>query len=370
MEQYTPSQEEIAKIEEAITLEQKTASEIRERYKYQELGSFDYFMANIDKNEERRTPTPEEKERMDASLVQLGKIFGSSNTRWHIDGALNISLMKGEYIGIHKDVDISIEKDEIEKVDGQLARNGYGLFLSYLKNTEEPDGKKIMERVGAKKFSEAELENLIIAAIDEQGKIKDGEMLNFIDVHLVKRNKSGRPVSWSGVELPDKWFEAQPIQYQGQEIHLSHPAKVAYFKLYSERTYDRTDLKALAETGKLTSDDVAEIEHISKQEEVIRKKNAEELFGKVSDKIRPEMTADQIFDVFVKEPAVVGQVGERINKLLKILAQKIEAGDKSKSEVIRLVLETFNIGGQSEKYLRETIEKLRRWVSSAKENSK
>ncbi len=138
MEQYTPSQEEIAKIEEAITLEQKTASEIRERYKYQELGSFDYFMANIDKNEERRTPTPEEKERMDASLVQLGKIFGSSNTRWHIDGALNISLMKGEYIGIHKDVDISIEKDEIEKVDGQLARNGYGLFLSYLKII--PDG--------------------------------------------------------------------------------------------------------------------------------------------------------------------------------------------------------------------------------------
>lgn len=352
--------------EEIMTQEQRTASEIRERYKYQERDPFEYFMADIEQDAERRAPTPEERERIDSNLIQLGKIFEGSNVRWHIDGALNISLMRGEYIGIHKDVDISIEQDELEKVDGQLNRNGYGLFLSYPKKPEEPEGKKIMERVGAKKFSEAELENLMIAAIDKQGKIREGEMLNFIDVHLVKRNKSGRPVSLSEVELPNKWFEAQPIQFQGQEIHLSHPAKIAYFKLDSSRAYDHTDLRVLAETGKLTLDDLAEIEHISEQEAAIRKKNAEEILEKVSDKIRPEMTADQIFDVFANEPAIVGHIEEQIRGPLKILAQKIEAGDKSKSEVIRLAFETFNMGGRSEERRKEIIEELRRWISDAK----
>lgn len=161
VENYTPPSEEISKAEEMMTSEQKIGSETRERFKFQERDPFDDFMEHIDQNAERRAPTPEEKQRMDANLIKLGKVFEGSDIKWHIDGALTISLIKGEYIGIHKDVDISIEQGELEKVDGQLERSGYGLFLSYQKDPNEPRGKKIMERVGAREFSDYNtLENL------------------------------------------------------------------------------------------------------------------------------------------------------------------------------------------------------------------
>ena len=251
-EKYISSREEAVNKGETIAKQKidSASSEIHEPYRYQECDPFDDFMENIDENAERRTPTEEECEQMDRNLVNLGKIFEDSDIRWHIDGALNISLMKGEYIGIHKDVDISIEQDDIEKVNEHLEKKGYGFFFHYLKNPEKPRGKKIMERVTPKKNleTETELKHLMMIAIDEQGKIKKEESLNFIDVHLIKRDKAGRPMRWDRVELPEKWFKSYHISYQGQEIHLSHPAKIAYFKLYSSRAYDRSDLRELAET--------------------------------------------------------------------------------------------------------------------------
>src|SRR3989344_753776 len=362
-EKYIPSQEEVAKAEDMMTPEQKTASEARERYQYQERDPFDDFMEHIDQNAERRSPTEKEKQRMDNNFLSLGKIFEGSDVKWHIDGALNISMARGEYIGIHKDVDISIEENELEKVDEQLGKSGYGLFLSYPKDQAEPKGKKIMERVGAKKFSEEESGHLVIAAIDEQGKIREGQTLNFIDVHLVKRNEAENPVGWGGVELPSKWFEAQPMTFQGQEIHLSHPAKVAYFKLHGTRNYDQTDLRALTETGKLTLEDVNEIEQTFEQEALARRKEAGTLLSRGAEKISPEMSADQIFNIFAEEPRIA-QAMEQIREPLKALSQKIETSDKSKDEIMKLAFETFNLEASAEER-RKKIEELKRWTADA-----
>ncbi len=360
MEKYKPSSEEVAKAEEMMTPEQKTASEVRGRFKFQERDPFDDFMEHIDQDAERRPPTPEEKGRMDANLVKLGKVFEGSDLKWHVDGALNISLAKGEYIGIHKDVDISIEQNELEKVDGQLERSGYGLFLSYPKDPKEPKGKKVMERVGAQEFTDEQSGHLMIAAIDEQGKIREGETLNFIDVHLVKRNQTGNPTGWGGVELPPKWFEARPVQFQGQEIHLSHPAKVAYFKLHGERNYDQTDLKALAEAGVLSIKDMDEVQQTFEQEKVARRTEAENLLAGVAEKITPQMSAEEIFDVFSKEPRIARAM-EQIREPLKVLSQKIEASDKSKREITRLAFETFNLEVSVDERQKK-IEELKRWV--------
>ena len=120
-------------------------------------------MEHIDQNAERREPTPEEKTQMDNNLIKLSQIFGDSKLSWQLDGALNISLMKGEYIGIHKDTDISIEKEELEQANQQLGKSGYGLFLSHEK---DPNGKKLMERVGPN-LSEEEAGHLVVAAVDD-----------------------------------------------------------------------------------------------------------------------------------------------------------------------------------------------------------
>ena len=74
-----------------------------------------------------------------------------------------------------------------------------------------------------------------------------------------------------GVELPEKWFEGYPVQFRDTIINLSHPAKVAYFKLHGTRDYDLTDLKALTETSKLTSEDVADIGKVVQAENLLRR---------------------------------------------------------------------------------------------------
>jgi len=344
-----------------MTEEKKEESEIRAKFAVQERDPFDDFMEHIDQNDERRPPTQEEKERMDDSLIQLGKIFEGSDINWHLDGAMNISLMKGEYIGIHKDTDVSIELDELEKLDGYLERKGYGLFLSYAKNLEDPHSKKIMKRVGASNFKETPTEHPMIVAIDEQGKIREGGHLNFIDTHIVKRDENGAPVGWGEVALPKKWFEGQPIDFQGQEINISHPAKVAYFKLHGTRSYDRTDLKALAETGKLSTEDVDEIEESFEKEFNSRKEGAEKLLNEVSDKIEPNMSAEQIFGIFAKEPMVADKI-QYIEEPLRKLTKAIEASsDKSFEQIKKIAFETLNIE-ESFDDQRNKISELKQWV--------
>lgn len=293
----------------------------------QERDPFDDFLAHIDGGQ-RREATAEEQEQMDLRLRELGALFEDSDIRWQLDGALNISLLRGGYIGIHKDVDISIEADEIEKIDTHLGKKGFGLFLSKLIDSEDPKSKRLMERVGGERFTQALeqdsfIEHAMIAAVDKRGKILESEGLNFIDVHVVRRI-GGNPVGRNDVQLPEKWFEPIRHEFQGTELLLSHPAKVAYFKLRETRPYDEADLKLLVETEKVTKEDVAEIRKLVLQEKELREKRTETMMKRILGNINSEMGENQIFDQFISDPEISSKAGEkRVQEILKTLAKGI-----------------------------------------------
>ncbi|MBU2530121.1 MAG: hypothetical protein KKD35_03685 [Elusimicrobia bacterium] len=369
-EKYIPSQEEVQKAEEMMSPEQKEASEIREMFKTQERDPFEDFLAHIDEGDKRMPPTPEEKKRMDYRLKKLGQIFEGYEGNWHLDGALNISLMKGEYIGTHKDVDISVEDEDLDKLDAQAAKKGYGLFLSRAKDPTMERSPKINERVGAQRFREAgENEHWMLAAIDEQGKIREEEEMNFIDVHVIQRNTEGKPIGQAGVELPEEWLESRTIDFQGEKLNISNPVKVAYFKLHQGRSYDYTDLEELAKTGELTEKNVEDIKGVIKKE--VQKKIGE-FRGSLGDTIKdvkPGMSVDEIYSVFLSNEFFKARL-PRIEEPLKKLSEKIAKDDDlSLDKIWTDVEDAFKV----QNYIDQELEKtkgLEAWVKEAEEKKK
>ncbi len=341
--------------------EQASLESVREQFRHQERPAFfDETVLDQDKGDERRAPTDAEREQMNRDMKKLGNIFEGSDVRWQLDGALNISLMKGEYIGVHKDVDLTIDPDDLENLEQQLFSKGYGLFLS---SEHEDPKKRKMEWVASDEFKEAPEEHLMIAAVDEQGKIREGESLNFLDVHLIKRDEQGKPLGFGGVPLPEKWYEPQPTTFQEEEINLSHPAKVAYFKLHGKRGFDQTDLRVLAETSKLTMDDVSEIENVLEQEFEKRKAAASAIIERVAPNIAEESKLEEIFKELIQDQDVAGRVKKeedkgRVKKLAELIAKQ---NDKSPENIKSVVMDAAGIkAGISEQ--REKLETLRRKV--------
>lgn len=304
---------------------------------------------NINENHERKTPTPEQVEKMDERLKELGKIFAGSNINWHLDGALNISLLNGEYIGNHKDVDLSVERSELKEFESQLFKNGYGLFLSQSENAES---RKTMRRVGYKNFRDSKTEHPIIAAIDKYGKILENKALNHIDAHIIERNSNGSPLGVSGAVIPEKWAKPYPIEFKGEQINLSHPGKVLYYKLHQGRNYDETDIKKLIETGKLKEEDVDDIEAVYKKEEKENIKFAFNIFDGVTKKITPGMNNNNIFEILKQEPAlkereeIIKQPEEKqdfLNRLQLLAEEVFKSEDKSAEIITNLAIEIFDV---------------------------
>lgn len=336
-EKYTPTQPEIETAENTMTPEQKNDSQLREKYHIQAFDPFDDFPEDMDENSERRLATDKEKEQMDKNLITLGKIFKNCNTNWHLDGALNISLLNKEYIGVHKDIDISIEKDELEKTETQLEKNGYAFFLSH----RDSSGKNVMERINAKNSADDNFKNLMIAKIDKDGKILNEESLNFIDTHLIKRNEQGTPIGYAGIELPKKWLEAKPIDFNGEKINLSQPAKVLYFKIHCPRKYDQTDLYSFIEKNNLSSTDIDEVEKILNNETMAREKLVKETFDEVSEKIKNGMDKNQIFSIML-ENKNIKNAAQKNEEQIKQLAEDI-ANKKTEEKIVDIAFKSLGI---------------------------
>ena len=342
-EKFTFSQQEQPQKNPKPETERADLESVREQFRHQERPAFfDETVLDQDKGDERREPTDAEREQMNKDMNKLGDIFEGSDVRWQLDGALNISLMKGEYIGVHKDVDLTIDPDDLEKLEKQLFSKGYGLFLS---SEHEDPKKRKMQWASADEFREAPEEHLMIAAVDEQGKIREGESLNFLDVHLVKRDVQSNPLGFGGVPLPEKWYEPQPTTFQEAEINLSHPAKVAYFKLHGKRGFDQTDLRALAETGKLTMDDVSEIDNVLEQEFEKRKAAVSAIIERVAPNITEESKPEEIFEALMQDQDVAGRINkeedkERVRKLAELIAKQ---DDKSPENIKGVVMDAAGV---------------------------
>lgn len=368
-EKYIPTPEEIQKAEKIMTPEQKSATEEREEFFIQERDDWD-DEAWVGKNEVRKIPNDRERKAMDEDLKKLGEIFKGSGIKWQLDGALNISLMRGgDYIGVHKDTDISIELDDLEALDAHLLKSGYGLFLSYSENLEDRKSKKMMKRVGAQGFREANgHEHYMIAAIDERGKILKNENLNFIDTHLIQRSADGKPLGYGGAVLPEEWLESQPMEFQGEVINLSHPARVAYYKLHMKRDYDMIDLEALAETGRLTRTDMDAIEEVMGMEVDDYKKRGAVALRPVWEKIKEDMDADEIFKLFTEDPNLSTGANdpERAEKFHYLAEQFAKNKNISFDDALEIAIKIFFDFKERD----DRIYRLRKKVEEAEEKNK
>lgn len=324
-------------------------------YGEQEQPPWEDFAEKIDESFKRKKPSPEVVEKMNGRLLDLGKLFEGSELHWHLDGALNISLMNGaaedpgKYIGEHKDVDISVEKDELEALEVQLHAKGYGLFLS---RTDDARANKIMKRVGFHDFSESTEGHRLIAAIDDKGKIRRDKALNFIDVHIVKRDEAGIPLGVSGTPIPEKWTEPQSLEFHGTTLQISHPGKVLYFKLHQGRNYDKTDVMHLIDIGKITEEDIEDVERVYEEECVMNIERGRKIFAPFCDRITSETNADQIFDVLQQQPSFKARADLAAG--LRRLAEGIsESSERSLESILSIAIEVFGVNEQNDQKRKE-----------------
>ncbi|HLD20708.1 MAG TPA: hypothetical protein VJB64_01280 [Patescibacteria group bacterium] len=348
-------------------LEQQEPDKEQEPVRFQERDPFDDFLAHIDQGGVRREPTPEERERMDRSLVALGNLFEGAQVRWQLDGAINISLLSGDYIGIHKDIDLSIDADDLESVEKLLEPRGYALFLSSLKDPTQPRGKKMMERVSAARFREAAekdeaTHHPMIARIDARGMIQEGGDLNFIDTHIVRRDEEHRPIGWGGISLPKEWYEPQSVDVKGTRVQISHPAKVAYFKLHGDRVYDQMDLRPLAKSGRLSRADMMTIRELVDQELDSRLKQVEQIFGRILGGVTSEMDQEGVVRLFEEDTFVRGRMNDSLRGQLQELSQIVVQDQKQTFAALQEdIFRIFRVEDMG-KGLLEKIQQVEDWM--------
>ena len=293
----------------------------------------------IDDNSDRTEPDQESRERMDKSLEELGDIFKGATFNWELDGALNISLMKGEYIGNHKDVDISVEQSELEEVEQHLLKKGYGFFLS---RRDDTTGEQIMRRIGHARFSDVVSEHLLIAAIDKEGKLRNDTPLNFIDAHKIVRDEDGAPLGAGDVHIPEKWVQPFPIKFHGRDLNLSHPAKILYYKLHQDRKYDATDIEELIATGMLVESDLDEIMDALETYFISSVERGSKIFENAAREITANMDAGVIYEVFKKDELI--EERDDLDQGMHELANRVaNSSDKSSKKILELALNLFGV---------------------------
>ncbi|MBU1132034.1 hypothetical protein KKC32_02155 [Patescibacteria group bacterium] len=363
-----PTQEEISKIESKMPEELRRVPKNQAGYYEEEMPPWESFDEKIDENFFRKKPSPDVVKRMNKSIEELGQLFEGSDLNWHLDGALNISLMNGagknpdKYIGEHKDVDISVEKGELEAMEAQLLKKGYGFFVSRIENKT---GKMIMRRVRHRDFDDSSIEHLLIVAIDENGKLRRDTSLNFVDIHIIQRNEEGNPLGILGTPMPGKWVQPQPIEFHGKQINLSHPGKVLYYKLHQGRNYDFTDTQQLIEMGEVTEEDIDDIERVYEDEFKTTIEHGRNIFEIIADQISPEMNADTIFDIIQSHPELKKR--GNMNEGLKKLAEKIaEAENKSVDNILAIAMNLFGVE-KNQNQKRQELKLLRQKVKDIKE---
>jgi len=310
----------------------------------------------------RPIATPEKTEEMDQKLLLLSDLLKGAGIRWQLDGAINISLWNGSYIGAHKDVDLFIEPEDLETLEKHLYKKGYGLFLT---SPHEQRETKTMTWVSASDFRQARHGQSLVA-LDENGNIRFDTPLNFMDVHLVQRDEKRRPLGQSGIPLPSEWYDPQPFVYQGHELFLSHPAKVAYFKLRKGRSYDLTDLLALAKTKTLTLKDMDTLEHVIEQEIHAMGQRIIAITSRITPFLQKDMTKENIMTIFFSDPEVAStiQTSEDRENFGQMIDQFLEQTDMSQESVQHFFLEKFAQNNRIS-VLRHRVQCLRAGVEEA-----
>lgn len=219
-----------------------------------------FLEEKINKLGERKPLSLEDEEKLNTMIKDAIELFKNSELKWVIDGGLSISILEGKFMGMHRDLDIAIEKKDLEKIEKLIEGNGYGFFITPMLK------EKVMERADYKKFGSADNSIRWIISIDGEGKIIQEKSLSFINVHIINRDPEGVPINENGNRLPEEWFDLIVKNFKGIDVNIAHSAKTAYYKIRSNRDYDLSDLKHLSKTGSLTLGDIDKIDTVLKQD--------------------------------------------------------------------------------------------------------
>jgi hypothetical protein len=312
----------------------------------QQMPGWEDFMAQkkngIDGNGERKPATPEQKQRMDVRLEELGGLFADSDIRWMLLGAMNISLYRGEYIGMHVDTDIGVDEDDLDKLVSLLPSKGYALF-----RTIAQSGPIFFEFVSARD-ARKDPYKLMIAAVDESGRLRDitDVALNPIDVYPLKRTEEGHLVTLLGSKLPKEWGVPQPIEFHGVLINLSPPTRVALYKLNSGRPHDTKDLQLLVASGALKSADLAEIDRIVEEEFERTRAFMHHILKDAICDLPIQTTPDNVFQRFMNQLELAERIGNNkylIEALRSFSSHVAIVEDRSLESLLNVALAMFGI---------------------------
>ncbi len=203
----------------------------------------------LDESGNYSKPTEDQKEKFSTALRELSEIFENANFPWYLDGAMNISIYLGDQIRQHKDIDISIFKEDLGKLNNLLKGKGFGVFI-----ISEEGNKQMLRLLDVEELLKLASYHLCIKKIDSNGIIQDREdsLFSNVDLHVHDRDENGNTIiNYSGSKFSKEYFKQ--IQHElpnNKTINLSHPAIVFYHKLYAydkiNRPYDLLDLEKLA----------------------------------------------------------------------------------------------------------------------------
>ena len=325
----------------------------REALAIQHINPFE-TRPHIDDQGSRRMPTEKERRFMDSNLQSLQQLVGGSNVRWQIDGALNISALGGDYIGVHKDIDLGIERDDLGQLAGHLGTKGYGVFISRPEDTRDPNSPNVYERVTSPSQVAHSREHLTIAAIDNKGRVRTDALLNHMDLHIIERNKQGTAIGNGGAELPEKWMTPSKVTFTGVELNISHPAKVAYYKLFAGREYDLQDNRTLVQTDALTAGDIETIKKVIDQGVANYDKRPSELASSMVSALGAHPSRESIMSFLQDQPEIKDRLEEFAPHLTRI-AENILQSDFTIEQVKKTILDTFQIPQKIEKAKRAML---------------
>jgi len=274
---------------------------------HQERPTFDEFTGGeLDERGEFKEPTPEEQEKFHDRVARMSEVLEAADFPWYLDGATNISLYSDQMIRNHKDLDMSVFQEDLDKLDDLLSDQGFGIFINY-----REEGKELMRKATAQELGLLENPDVSICKVGPDGTLgsKDShEAFDFVDLHIQNRDESGDVVvGYSGISLPKEYFE--PIRKElpnGKTINLSHPAVVAYHKLHSTRAYDVKDLQILSPL--LAPEDFTMLRtSVEKEAEILDKRIREvlqEVWGELSPVLETAPDPDTIAGKLWSHPEI------------------------------------------------------------------
>ncbi len=248
-------------------------------------------------------PTPEQVDFMEARLDALADLMKDADFAWQLDGGTNISLLERRFVRNHKDVDIGVFDDELEKVEAYLQKHGYQ-FTKH-RAEKDADGQRWVESISAVDILREDLDDIQIAKVGVNHSIEVGDTLDFVDLHISHRNSNGDTVTrYTGATIPKKFM--QPVEFyrtrSGGEIPISHPALIVYHKIETGRSYDLTDITYLKKH--ISDDDIAFVEQMIQSEYENALKKFVPQFEQVFAQLSPEMSEDHIRTTLLQNQAI------------------------------------------------------------------